>query len=280
MLQLIVERDGAVVGPPLDLAAGRLLIGASPDAAIRLPAADAAPTHAWLQHGDGGAPTLEAGAPLEVGGAALAAGATVALVLPTTLRLGACLLRLEASQASSASSPVRTASLARELVRQLMVAQASGPAAIELLLEHGPGAGARHPLPLGRTVLGRGDEATWSLLDPDLSRQHAVVERTWDGVVVLDLGSKNGTLVDGVRVTSAPRPLPVGGTIELGQTRLRLIDPAELALRATRPRAAAAPPPPTVALVVPAAAPRVPAAFWLAGLVAVLAVGALLYVLG
>ena len=56
MLQLVVERDGVVVGPPIDLAPGRLLIGASPDAAVRLPAADAAEQHAWLVHGDG-APT-------------------------------------------------------------------------------------------------------------------------------------------------------------------------------------------------------------------------------
>ena len=279
MLQLVVERDGVVVGPPIELAPGRLLIGASPDAAVRLPAADAAERHAWLVHGDGAPPTLEAGAVLEVGDAPLAAGATIALVLPTAVRIGACVLRLAPSNASSASSPVRTASLARELVRQLMVAQAHAPVAVELHLERGPGLGERRALPLGRTTLGRGDEATWSLLDPDLSRQHAVVERTWDGVTVADLGSKNGTLVDGTPVDTTPRALAVGGTIELGQTLLRLVDPAELALRATRPRAAAAAPPPTVAIVVPVPAARGRAAFWLAVLVAAIATAALLYVL-
>src|SRR5512140_1427459 len=58
----------------------------------------------------------------------------------------------------------------------------------------------QHPLPEGHSTIGRTDENTIRVLHMSLSRKHARLERDGDRVVLVDLGSKNGTLVNGVRV--------------------------------------------------------------------------------
>jgi len=55
--------------------------------------------------------------------------------------------------------------------------------------------------------------------DPSLSRVHFVLERDGDDWTIEDMGSKNGTLVDGVRV-SGRRRLKPGSRIEAGQVVL------------------------------------------------------------
>ena len=66
------------------------------------------------------------------------------------------------------------------------------------------GPDGRHPprvtLRRSALVLGREPEGDGlPLEDPEASRRHAVVEPTPDGWTVRDLGSHNGTYVDGVR---------------------------------------------------------------------------------
>lgn len=54
-----------------------------------------------------------------------------------------------------------------------------------------------------------------------VSRCHAEIEVEADAVTVRDLGSKNGTFVDGVRVSEAPAQ--IGSEIRIGSISLRLI---------------------------------------------------------
>jgi predicted component of type VI protein secretion system len=139
-------------------------------------------------------------------------------------------VRVEPSPGGTAASPPqRTESLARELVRSLLGAGA----APTLEIERGPAAGATRALPPPESalVIGRGDDAGWVLLDEDLSRTHAEVRRGWDGVTIRDLGSKNGTIVDGAMVDGAGVMLRDGARIELGNVVLRFRDPAERHLR-------------------------------------------------
>ncbi|WP_029146134.1 FhaA domain-containing protein [Microbacterium luticocti] len=77
-------------------------------------------------------------------------------------------------------------------------------------------AGTRHPLATGRTVIGRGSDADITVADSGTSRKH--VEILWDGerAVVRDLGSTNGTKLDGQKITQAP--LPPESTITIGRT--------------------------------------------------------------
>ena len=50
------------------------------------------------------------------------------------------------------------------------------------------------------TVIGRDSDSDVWLADRSVSRQHAVIERTERGYSVRDLGSKNGTFVNGILV--------------------------------------------------------------------------------
>ena len=76
--------------------------------------------------------------------------------------------------------------------------------------------GTRHPLG-ERLVLGRGAEANLRINDPGVSRRHAELRLDSAGdVVVEDLGSTNGTLVDGRRVDRTP--LRDGATVRVGST--------------------------------------------------------------
>ncbi len=73
-----------------------------------------------------------------------------------------------------------------------------------------------------RTVmtLGRGPESDLVLTNPRVSRRHA--QLTWDGqrFLIRDLGSKNGTRINGAAVT-APRPVNDGDSLELADSRLQ-----------------------------------------------------------
>jgi hypothetical protein len=71
-------------------------------------------------------------------------------------------------------------------------------------------------------VLGRGGNSTLLVLDPSVSREHAKIV-TGEHAALVDLGSRNGSKVDGVRAPpNEPVPLRVGSTIELGSTTLIL----------------------------------------------------------
>jgi len=78
--------------------------------------------------------------------------------------------------------------------------------------------GKRYPLAKSRTVIGRGSDADITIDDSGTSRQH--IEILWDGKrgQVNDLGSTNGSKLNGQPVTKAP--LPADSVIEIGRTRI------------------------------------------------------------
>jgi hypothetical protein len=79
----------------------------------------------------------------------------------------------------------------------------------------GPEAGRL--LPLREGVLGRGEHATLRLADPSLSRSHARIRVEGGRVLVEDLGSKNGTWLRGVAISSLRDLLP-GDEARAGRT--------------------------------------------------------------
>jgi hypothetical protein len=79
--------------------------------------------------------------------------------------------------------------------------------------------GRYYPLGVGATVIGRGDQATIRLADVGASRQHARLDYDGSQIVLTDLGSANGTLVNGRRVPTAV-PLNPGDEVVIGGTRL------------------------------------------------------------
>ncbi|HEX8582532.1 MAG TPA: FHA domain-containing protein, partial [Acidimicrobiales bacterium] len=68
------------------------------------------------------------------------------------------------------------------------------------------------------TVLGRAGEVDVPLDDAGVSRRHAEIHVTDGRYRVVDLGSTNGTFVDGERVTTGE--LRDGSTITVGRSRL------------------------------------------------------------
>lgn len=78
------------------------------------------------------------------------------------------------------------------------------------------------PLPEGSHVVGRGADVDFCLTDdPELSRHHARLEVTSMEVFIEDLDSRNGTWVDGRRVTGRT-PVPPGAALRVGSTRVDL----------------------------------------------------------
>src|SRR5450755_519418 len=123
----------------------------------------------------------------------------------------------------------------------------------ELVVTAGTAAGRRLTLGDDELVIGRGVSGAGRLSDDhDVSRRHARVSHTADGQLTIeDLGSANGTFVNGERVRDR-RVLSVGDSIRIGSTTLQLTDAGQA------PASAAPAPAPAASALAPAA--RVPAA--------------------
>ncbi|MFH0175031.1 FHA domain-containing protein [Streptomyces cacaoi] len=101
----------------------------------------------------------------------------------------------------------------------------------------GPDAGGVHLLHGGQVRVGRSADADVPLDDPDVSRLHCAVTLSPEGrVTVADLGSTNGTTLDGARVQARPVRLTPGALLRVGESALRLAPPG-----GPGPRAATAP---------------------------------------
>ncbi len=83
----------------------------------------------------------------------------------------------------------------------------------------GEKAGISFDLDMARTGVGRAEENVLVLSDPLASRFHAEIERTPSGYIIRDLGSTNGTMVQGRRISE--RLLEDGDTLVVGGTEMR-----------------------------------------------------------
>jgi hypothetical protein len=92
----------------------------------------------------------------------------------------------------------------------------SRPGVTHVLVVDGPG--TRHELSTGRNVIGRGTEADIRLPDTGVSRKHVDVVLDGGTAMVEDLGSTNGTLVNGRRVNR--QALVDGDVIRIGHSVL------------------------------------------------------------
>jgi hypothetical protein len=115
---------------------------------------------------------------------------------------------------------------------------------ITLTVQRGPQRGQRSSVAKGSIILGRVAGSDVVISDPEVSRRHASI--TWERgqPVIRDLGSTNGTFVNGVRLTG-PQALRDGDTIGLGKVQLGFQCPAVAGAYPTVARPA--PPPPAYA---------------------------------
>lgn len=101
---------------------------------------------------------------------------------------------------------------------------------LRLVTVCGPDAGRTLDLTPGRHTIGRGDGATTRIDDDALSRSHLELVVDRDGVLVHDLGTTNGTLVDGDAVPAEGTAVRAGSRIRAGRSTF--------AVEAHRPRPA------------------------------------------
>jgi len=107
--------------------------------------------------------------------------------------------------------------------RELLSGEASaliddGPAFPLLVVEHGRDRGRDFVLQEGETTIGRGIDNEVILSDVSVSRRHVRIDREGSALTLHDLGSGNGTSVNGHRVRSVL--LEDGDRIELGESVL------------------------------------------------------------
>jgi len=69
-----------------------------------------------------------------------------------------------------------------------------------------------------KLIVGAAPDVDLVLTDPAVSRLHAELEPQESGLWVRDLGSRNGTYVEGIRVTAAC--IPEGGKLRFGDSLL------------------------------------------------------------
>jgi pSer/pThr/pTyr-binding forkhead associated (FHA) protein len=114
-----------------------------------------------------------------------------------------------------------------------------------LVIASGPSSGERFEI-RGEAVLGREDADVSVPTDGRISRRHAVARVVAGGVEVEDLGSRNGTWVNGERITGAV-PAGDGAEIRVGRTTFTLelaareMPGQETRIEDTAPETAAAP---------------------------------------
>ena len=145
---------------------------------------------------------------------------------------------------------------------------AAGIPGWSLQITSGPGAGRTFPVG-GPLRIGRNPSNEIAISELTVSQAHALVELDGEACLLRDLGSTNGTLVNGARIT-APTPLKDGDVITCGAAALKVSGPAgaarhdqtlaltpeQAARLAAELKAAPAPPPPAAS---PAPGPAFPA---------------------
>jgi pSer/pThr/pTyr-binding forkhead associated (FHA) protein len=257
-------------GPPVEREvevgdAAVIRLGRRADLELPLPFAALSAVHARVRRQGGGWVVEDAGSTngTWLGGERLASGDPRPLAPGAELRLGNVRVRFE-GEGASPGAPEGTGTIARRLVDDLFGGGAGTAPSVRVV--EGAGAGRLALVHAGRAyVVGRSEACALPLPVDEVSREHAALVRDAAGVVVRDLGSKNGVSVGGARVVGERR-LADGELVRVGTVTLAFEDPAERYLRelADAPQAPPASPAPlpaeTSAAPAPAPAPPRPRA--------------------
>jgi pSer/pThr/pTyr-binding forkhead associated (FHA) protein len=90
-----------------------------------------------------------------------------------------------------------------------------------LVVIRGPNAGSRFTLTSDLTTVGRHPDSDVFLDDVTVSRRHAEIRRTVAGFEIFDVGSLNGTYVNGSRIEQSP--LADGDQLQVGKYKVAVI---------------------------------------------------------
>jgi len=216
-------------------AGAELGFGRALGADIRLPFPKVSARHARILREAGGYRVEDLGSSngTRLDGRQLTPHAPETMAVGDALEIGGVEIRFVGQNAGTEAiaAEAGTETLARRLVHDIF--EACPPAeCARLVVLSGPQQGRELVLSASGRVckLGRGEGCDLVLADEDVSREHALFERGAGGIVVRDLGSKNGVEVAGERL-GGERVLHDGEIVRIGETRLRLFDPEDRYLR-------------------------------------------------
>jgi pSer/pThr/pTyr-binding forkhead associated (FHA) protein len=186
---------------------------------------------------------------------------------------------IPSSHIGTEARPESSLSMARGMVRDLLERLGPGEAQPSLRVLDGPQTGVMLTIgDVGRTyILGRAAGNDLRLDDVDMWREHAALERDELGVTIRSAGT-HAVAVNGEQVTSA-RQLHDGDTVTLGATSMRYHDPAEVYLRKLEESEPNAPEPSSMSRPIAVSRPPEMALIVLGVLVALAAIGGIVYVL-
>jgi pSer/pThr/pTyr-binding forkhead associated (FHA) protein len=263
-VRLLVAREGSL-GPEgadetaWEFAQPRILLGRASASDVVLPHPSVSSKHATIE-ADGVRYFVVDHGSLNgtwVNGARIVAERRKPLRDGDVVSLGLFRLRFVANvPVNDVPSRERTVELARRLLRAVRGAPEPGSAR-RLTIVNGPDAGRVVELPPAPAclIVGRGEGCDVVLADGDASRQHCELVIDADGVLLRDLGSKNGVLVGERRVLE--HRLVDRDELRVGGTQLVFEDLAEPSLKALEalPDELAPPPAPPPEPTVPAPSP-------------------------
>jgi S1-C subfamily serine protease len=229
--------SGPDEGAVADVKGDRFLIGRDADCDLTLEDPEVSRRHASMRLlPDGQAEITDLGS----GNGTIVNGRRI--TAPTILQ-GGEELRLAGTTIKTDRPGARTAIATGETVPRASETVTAAP--MRLVVTSGPDSGKGADVKGDRFLIGRDADCDLTLEDPEVSRRHASVRLLPDGrAEVTDLGARNGTIVNGRRIT-APATLEGGEELRLGNTTLQARGSRRPAV-ATQP-AAAAPPPAGVA---------------------------------
>ena len=118
-------------------------------------------------------------------------GEATSLAAGDTITIGG--VELEVADADGEDTSAKTLVLSGAALAEL------GAGGWSLIADSGPEKGQRIPI-TDRTEIGRALECDISILEPALSRKHAEIEPLDDDLILRDLGSVNGTYVNGEKI--------------------------------------------------------------------------------
>lgn len=236
MALTVVVRSGDASSPvTITFDAPRIVIGRGEGCEVRLPDPSVSHRHASIRQRGNDYVVVDEGSSngTFVGPVRLSPQAPRVLRPMDTIRVGRIWLEIRVEHAVPTANPqATTRELALALVAGALRAQGEAVFA-RVRVENGPEAGRELALTdFERTyVLGRAPEADLTLADGDASRRHVELVRRGQHVCVKDLGSKNGSELDGKRLPAGKEtPWLPSARLVIGSTSLGLDDPLLAAL--------------------------------------------------
>src|SRR5688572_24324051 len=91
----------------------------------------------------------------------------------------------------------------------------------KIVVISGPNRGTSYPLQAGEVIVGRQSSSSIALSSSKVSKQHCAIQVQGEDILLRDLGSSNGTFVNGV-LTKAKK-LKLGDRISIGEFVLEVV---------------------------------------------------------